>query len=143
MPCTTTRLCALGFTLLIAVAGCGGDGIVRYPVTGTVSVSGQVLKGKTGSVTFKPDAAKGNTSPLEPAGLLEKDGTYTLRTNNQPGAPAGHYKVLVHVTEAGLDRENPGKAIIHRKFSDLKSTPIVVEVTPAAAPKSFDLSLTP
>jgi hypothetical protein len=57
----TLHLAALPVLLLIStsLSGCGGDG--RVPVSGTVTVDGQLLEG--GAVNFRPlDAAAANTS---------------------------------------------------------------------------------
>ena len=60
---------------LLAACGCGGagDGITRVPVAGSISVSGQPLQGKTGSVFFKPNAPKGhNSNPAGGTGLVAR-----------------------------------------------------------------------
>jgi hypothetical protein len=75
--------------LLVAAWGCGGssDGEGLIPVSGKVTVGGKALT--KGSVSYRPDKARGNTNPAEPYGEITADGTYTLYTNKKKGAPAG------------------------------------------------------
>jgi prepilin-type processing-associated H-X9-DG protein len=54
------------------MAGCGGLNLV--PVSGTVYVDGKPVS--RGSVIFKPDQSRGNTSGFEPIGVIGPDGTY-------------------------------------------------------------------
>lgn len=132
-------LAALGATL----AGCGkgaGDGLV--PVTGKVTADGQPLT--TGAVTFHPDAAKGNTTPHIPVGMIDEQGNYKLMSANQEGAPPGWYKVTV-IAEGPPDENNPyapRKSIINRKFADVQTSKLEVEVVEKAAPGAYDFTVT-
>ena len=62
--CTYCRrpICALvALALTAAVVGCGGDGVARYDVHGTVIYNGQPLP--AGTIVFEPDSSKGNKGP--------------------------------------------------------------------------------
>src|SRR6266542_622279 len=84
-----------------AALGCGdssGAGKL-VPVVGKITVAGKPLT--TGSVSFRPDKTKGNTSQHEPAGDIDAEGNYKLYTAMKEGAPPGHYQVLVISAEPG------------------------------------------
>jgi hypothetical protein len=126
---------------LVAGAGCGDPSGVgkTIPVAGKVTVGGQALT--TGSVSFRPDSTKGNQSTFEPAGMIEGDGSYQLKTNGKPGAPPGWYKVIV-VAEDEADSTNPTpKSKVNPRYKDLEKT-LSVEVKEGAAPDAYDLKLT-
>src|SRR5262245_43577043 len=93
LPRLSIILC--GGVVLWAGPGCAD----RSGVGKTVPVTGKVYLGDrplpTGSVSFRPDASKGNTSTWEPSGDIGPDGTYKLSTNGKPGAPPGWYRVIV------------------------------------------------
>src|SRR5262249_13520830 len=99
-PCRPGRRCLV---LLLAGCcawgdGCGVSGRRMGPVAGKVRVDGKPLT--TGSVSFRPDKAKGNTSTYEPAGDIDADGNYKLYTPvradaPKEGAPPGWYRVAV------------------------------------------------
>src|SRR5262245_48110528 len=77
--------------------GCGGPAEEFFPVTGQVTLDGKPLK--VGSVSFRPDAARGNASLHHPTGEIDDQGRYTLVTVGRKGAPPGWYKVLVFADE--------------------------------------------
>jgi hypothetical protein len=63
-----------------------------YPVSGKVTYKGQPLSGAL--VTLHP---KGSTDPRveRPVGYTQEDGTFSVKTGQNPGAPAGEYIVTV------------------------------------------------
>jgi len=76
---------------LLAVLGCGGDGLPRrYPVSGRVTYQGKPVP--KGEVTFSPTRDNGRTA----AGNIQGDGSYRLTTMNPgDGALPGRYRVSV------------------------------------------------
>jgi hypothetical protein len=127
---------------MVALAGCSGGGEKLTPVSGKVTVNGAPLT--TGSVTFHPDSAKGNTSLHIPVGTLDAQGAYQLMTATKQGAAAGWYKVTVTAQEP-IDPKNPyapPKHLIHPKYSDPSTSGLAVEVIDRAAPGAYDLMLT-
>jgi hypothetical protein len=125
----------------LLTTGCGGVRLV--PVEGKILVDNEVLQNGEGSVVFKPDAAKGNTSTLEPGGVIESDGKYKMYTNQKPGAPLGWYKVIATATEPP-DPKNPSatrKSLISPKYVDEKITDLAVEVVDNPAAGAYDLRM--
>ncbi len=140
-----------GVVLLSLAAGCGGGAGVgkTYPVRGTITVNNEPLTAKTTVILFKPDAAKGNTSPFEPAGTVNKAGQYTLSTNGRKGAPPGWYKVAVTATappdldsKAGTRNHHPmPRSLVAAKYGQPKTSDLAVEVVENPAPGAYDLKL--
>src|SRR5262249_14047953 len=103
---TAMRLASLraaaGFGLGLcvwALAGCGdGSGLKVVPVAGKLTIDGQPLT--TGSISFRPDAARGNRSQHHPTGTIDEEGRYQLFTAGKKGAPLGWYKVMVFAQES-------------------------------------------
>jgi len=110
-------------------------------VEGKVTVDGQPLT--MGSLLFRPNAEKGNTSKLEPAGSIDSSGNYKLYTNSKPGAPLGWYKVTV-AAQTQADSTNPGAAtsLVAAKYNAADTTDLSVEVVATPAPGAYDLKLT-
>jgi hypothetical protein len=124
------------------LVGCGDSSNKLLPVSGKVTVDGQPLA--TGSVSFRPE--KGSASAKEPGGEIDEDGTYSLFTDGKEGAPPGRYRVLVVAVDPNdLKKKFPyGKrtSFVSPKYSNLKTTDLVVEVTPSPKPGAYDLKLT-
>jgi hypothetical protein len=72
----------------------GGSGL--NPVQGTVLYKDQPLKGAV--VTFHPKGADDITA-IRPVGLTKEDGTFTVTTGQNEGAPAGEYIVTFICSE--------------------------------------------
>jgi hypothetical protein len=132
-------LCAL----LLAVWGCGGgsgsDQLV--PVSGKVTMGGKALS--RGSISFRADKLRGNTSSAEPYGQITEDGTYTLYTNKRPGAPVGKYAVLIEASE-DVDPNKPSaapKAIVDPKYSDPDRPIFQVDVVEKPQPGQYNFDV--
>jgi len=126
---------------IFALGGCaagGGEGLA--PVSGKVTVDGKPLT--TGSVSFRPDASKGNTSQHHPNGTIDAEGNYELFVPPaRKGAPPGWYTVVV----TALDDPWPGKPLksfIDMKYSEEKTSPLKIEVVAKPEPGRYDVKLT-
>jgi hypothetical protein len=112
-------------------------------VSGTVAIAGQPLT--SGSVSFHPDASRGNTSQHHPTGTINVDGTYQLYTTGKKGAPPGWYKVLVFATDKSgpTGGAHPGmpSSLVHARYGSEKTTDLVIEVVPQPPPGAYDLAL--
>jgi hypothetical protein len=98
----------------------------------------------TGSISFRPDKAKGNTTPYEPAGDIDAQGNYKLYTaitTDAPreGAPPGWYKVAVISAEPGV--YPPRKFFLPPKYGDIETSSLTREVVEGAAPGAYDFDL--
>jgi hypothetical protein len=89
------RISRLGSLALVclALAGCGGDGLDRHRIQGTVTFQGQPVA--FGAIFFEPTASIGQTAPT--VYLPIRDGKYD--TGNK-GPVAGKYRVVV----GGIDK---------------------------------------
>ena len=126
---------------LFGVAGCGReDGDKLALVTGKLTVDGKPLT--SGSVSFRPDASKGNNSQHQPNGAIDPKGNFELTVPPaRKGAPLGWYKVVI----TALDDPWPGKPLksfIDLKYSDERTTPLTVEVIPKPESGRYDFKLT-
>ena len=119
-------LAFFSLTVLMMVAGCSREP-TRYDVQGTVTVDGKALD--SGDISFNPEDSKAN--PETPMATVT-DGKYSTE------APRGKYKVTVIITPApeGAPRK------FHKKYEDIGSTTLSVEVVENAAPGAYDLKLT-
>jgi hypothetical protein len=128
--------------VVVATGGCGGVRSEQFvPVAGTVTIGGKPLT--TGSVTFHPDPAKGNTTPHVPVGTLDGQGGYKLTSATTAGAPPGWYKVTV-TAQAPIDPNNPyapPKHLISPKYADANTSGLEIEIVPSPAPGAYDLKL--
>ena len=132
--------------LAFVLFGCGKSEEKFVPVP----VSGKVTHGKSvvpmGTITFNPDAGKGNTSVRAPQAQLQTDGTYKLTTftpnGEVEGAPPGWYKVTI--TEGGMSDPAQMKAkmpYIDSRYSSPQSTPFSVEIKEGAPAGAYDFKL--
>lgn len=111
------------------------------PVVGKVTLDGEPLK--TGSVSFRPDKAKGNETLHEPGGEIDETGTYKLFTASKEGAPPGWYKVIVTSAEP-IDPNNPyaiTKSYIDNRYNAVETSGLAFEVVEKPAAGAYDLSL--
>jgi hypothetical protein len=133
----------LGATGLLCafLAGCAQEPPAAekfFPVTGKVTMGGQPLT--AGSVTFHPDAAKGNNSPHVPVGFLDAQGNYTLKTGTKDGAPPGWYKVTISAQEPadGKNPYAPPKHLINPKFGGEQTSGLGAQVVENPTPNAYD-----
>src|SRR5262249_31855050 len=145
------RLAVLtALTFLFSATGCG-DGVGKtHPVSGKVTIHGTRLKGKSATVMFVPDRAKGNDSTLEPGGTIDSSGNYVLYTKGQRGAPPGWYKIVVTAvaedppTATGPLTKRPApKSIVPSRYGQPSTTPLEIEVVASPAAGAYDLDLKP
>ncbi len=136
------RPLVLGAVALVCLLGCE-SGPKLYPVRGKVTLpDGKPVH--AGTVTFYPDAARGNTSLDLPIGELKADGTYALASGPKPGATAGWYKVAVNAAE----RVNPNDPyrftwIGHERYTNPDAAGLAVEVVESPGPTQYDLTIEP
>jgi hypothetical protein len=124
---------------LAALAGCSGEREKLAPVSGLVTVGGQPVP--SGTLTFYPDASKGNTTQHQPTGVLGADGRFEVFVpGGKKGAPPGWYKVVVYA----VDDPQPGKPnkyFVHKKYTEQGTTPLLIEVIDNPEPGRYDLKL--
>jgi hypothetical protein len=139
---------ALCFTLV--ASGCGDDSGVgkTFPVSGKITLDDSPLTAPSTIILFKPDSAKGNTSPFEPTGTVDSQGNYTLATKGKNGAPPGWYKVIVTATEfhpdesKGPRRHHPTpKSLVPARYGQAATT-VSIEVVESPAAGAYYLKLT-
>jgi hypothetical protein len=125
---------------LLTLVGCNGQ-FKLVPVSGKVTVDGQPLTHFR--VSFVPDTAKGNQTPVACNGRMNEQGEYELRTqavknsDGGQGAPLGWYKVVVVV---GLPGDPPSN--VDPIFTKVDKTPFSIEVVDNPEPGHYDLKLT-
>jgi hypothetical protein len=132
---------AIVLTLLAGCAGCDSSGLGRLaPVKGHVLLDGKPLP--TGSLVFKPDAAKGNSSQFEPSATITADGSYSLFTKEKTGAPLGWYKVGVIAQEENLaDPYAARKSLVASRYNNAETSGLAIEVVAAPASGAYDIKL--
>jgi hypothetical protein len=137
--------------MALLMIGCDSSGVGKtVPVVGKITVNGEPLTTGTGYVLFRPDKAKGNDSPFEPGGTMDKDGNYRLSTKTKDGAPPGWYRVEVFVSlpPAGVPQGKRTAAnaapvsLIDTKYNSVETSGLAVEVVNNASPGAYDLALT-
>jgi hypothetical protein len=135
----------------ILVSGCGdASGVGQtFPVAGKVIINNAPLTAKSTVVLFKPDTAKGNTSPFEPVGTVDAEGNYALTTKGKNGAPPGWYKVVVTAREEGppahpksrQDHRPVAKSLVPARYGLAETSDLSVEVVEKPTPGAYDLKL--
>jgi hypothetical protein len=133
-----------GSVLLGPLGGCGGQGERFLPVAGKVSLDGKPLT--VGTVSFRPDGSRGNASKHVPTGAIDAQGNYELITVKEKGAPRGWYKVVVFADANSLNPKTaaqplPPRWLMNIKYTDDKTTDLVVEVVENPATGAYDLKL--
>jgi len=125
--------------MAVTLSGCGrSEPLVS--VEGKVTIKGKPLE--KGTIAFQPDAAKGNTSKLEPMATLNRDGSFRLQCGERGGAPLGWYKVMVVARDAG-DSTRPPVWIANAKYANAKETPLTVEVVASPPKGGYQFHLDP
>ena len=129
-------LAILGAAALLPAAGCGG-GPKTVPVSGIATLDGEPFGGFV--VTFIPDETKGHKAEVDCSGRLDKDGHYSLRTDDRydvyKGAPPGWYKVTIWSPD---DKPIP----VNKKYTAIATTDLALEVVADAPPGAYDLKFT-
>lgn len=132
-----TRKMLVCCSFLLVIGGCSKWSPPTFPKTyavhGKVLLDGVPLKG--GIVEFQPSAGADGPAPgQEATGVIQPDGTFTLRTfsNTQnDGAVPGNYAVIVRMLEGG-EAGNPKlmKTMpkIPEKYGDFKTSGLTVVV---------------
>jgi hypothetical protein len=127
------------------LAGCSQSGGDAAPTPSTVTVKGKVLlpggqPATGGVVLFEP--VEGGT---EAYGLLNKDGTFTIKTfgGTQDGAVPGKYKVAVtpnhHHPELTKAAAEEGRRSIPKKYWKADTTDLTADVTSSTGELTFRL----
>jgi len=124
LPSLAATLLALG------LGGCDAGPIPRVLVQGKVFYKEAPLI--TGVIVFIPDVSHGCHGPLA-CGLVQRDGSYHLQTDDQPGAAAGWYRVTVAAVENGnVSRPGPSlvvpRSLLPEKYRDPDLSGLVREV---------------
>jgi hypothetical protein len=109
-----------------------------YPVDGSVTYQGEPARGAT--VVFFPEGNDSLTAVI-PSGGVGEYGTFTINTNGKPGAPAGKYRVVIHIParaapkppapKAGLGDDperKPDAPTVAAPFADRSTTALRAEV---------------
>ncbi len=135
-------LMCCGCTLAVTVAGCGKGDPKLVQVEGKVTVGSKPLT--TGTVTFYPDATKGNQSKEVPLGAIDAEGNYRLITRINEGVTPGWYNVAVTAAEQ-IDPKNPYFTdwLIPQKYIDPKKSNLRFEVVQNPLPGAYDIKLEP
>jgi hypothetical protein len=128
---------------LVFVASCAKPQAPLFAVAGTIAVKKRPLA--SGTVVFHPDLQKGNTEKREPRAIIASDvpGAYSLRTDNQEGAPAGWYKVTVFALKSATGTVRPPEWLADQKYTDEKTSGLSVEVVQDAKSGAYDFDLAP
>jgi hypothetical protein len=132
-----------GVCFALVSAGCGDPYGVgpTVPVVGKVTVDGQPVK--AGTISFRPDKSKGNTSVHEPYGEIDSEGNYKLFTGKKAGAPVGWYRVAVFAGEPVEVGNLSGQAkwYANPKYASADTSALTIEVVATPAPGAYDLKL--
>ena len=133
-----------GACFALGTAGCGDPyGVGRtVPVVGKVTADGEPVK--AGTVSFRPDKSKGNTTVHEPYGEIDSQGNFKLFTGKKEGAPVGWYRVAVFAGEPVEVGNLSGQAkwYANPKYASADTSELAVEVVEGPAPGAYDLKLT-
>jgi hypothetical protein len=149
--CSLRRAARVTAALALLTIGCDSSGVGRtVPVAGKVTVNSEPLTVETAFVLFRPDRARGNSSPFEPGGSIDELGNYTLYTKGKEGAPPGWYlvEVFASVPPATVSKGKRTSAnaaptsVIDTKYNSVKTSGLAREVVDNPSPGAYDLQLT-
>jgi hypothetical protein len=149
------RLFSVVAAALALAAGACGPAEPYVPVRGTVRLNGQPVT--DGLVMYYPNASKGNQRLGVCTAVLQSDGSYDMRADQQAGMPLGWYKVVVQAPtppqsvreqvprrdpKTKLPQFEPIHWILGSKYTQPHTTPLSVEVVKDPQPGAYDLSVT-
>ncbi len=126
---------------MLFVAGCQRPG-GSVPVSGRVTFRGMTLN--NGMVVFTPDSTRGESGPIA-MGTIQRDGTYSLITDDKPGAQAGYYRITVisfDVPPSPQGGVSTAVPILPEKYLDPNQSQLTCQVL-ADHKNNFDLELDP
>jgi hypothetical protein len=116
----------------LVCASCSGGGPTLNPVHGKVLYKNQPLKGA--QVTFHPRGPT-DINTIRPVGLTGEDGTFSVKTGQKEGAPAGPYVVTLICSEEikpkakKLSMESPGtRDMLGGTYARQETSKIHVEI---------------
>ncbi len=118
---------AFSIVLVVVAGGCSNDGPKLYPVKGQVFFDNQPAAGA--NVVLHSSPPKDSPNALIPSGIVQADGSFTLRTHPYgDGAPSGEYKVVITWYPANArELENPRNKL-PAKYGNPELTPFMVVV---------------
>jgi hypothetical protein len=130
------RWSCLAGAVLVALTGCGDDGMNRHRITGTVTYDGKPVE--SGAIFFEPTASVGMIAPT--AYLRVENGKYDT---GDKGPVAGKYRVVVGgMNQSKETVDSDGVTHTPRLFPDYKfevdippPNDTLDVVVPVAAPK--------
>jgi hypothetical protein len=130
---TSVRLGAVvwkvsGIIVLVGTVGCSHDGPKLYPVKGQVFVNNQPAEGA--NVVFHSSDGANGPDAVIPAGIVQADGSFTIRTYpHGEGAPPGNYKVVITwYPPNARELENPRNRL-PAKYGNPELTPLTAVVS--------------
>ena len=135
-----TRQHLLGVALLTSfmVVGCSDGKGVRVPVSGLVTVDGEVLR--HGSVRFNPVATGADSENTRAGGgALDENGRFQVSCYTAfDGLPPGTYDVSITATEPINDTSQRWHA--PKKYSKTDTAGLQIEITETTDACDFDLT---
>jgi len=146
------RLAGLFLVVALFATGCEKEP-AYYPVQGKLTINKVPLLAV--NVQFVPDPEKGNTSPEEARGWVDREtGVYTLKTtkagdkfqkDTKLGCRPGWYKVVVFafVEQKPSEGPKPPVWLASQKYASPRTTELSVEVTADPKPGQYDFDLKP
>jgi hypothetical protein len=105
----------------------------RIPVQGKVTVDGKPLRG--GNVRFY--ALDHDVKALQPEGLIDSAGNYSVSSYEEKGAPAGKYRVTVDPASDDKKQDR----LVGNLYMDWKKSPLVVIVQENAPAGAYNLKI--
>jgi hypothetical protein len=116
---------ALLAAALVAIAGCGGDGVKVVPAEGVVKIDGRPAANVL--VQFMPDSRTGGKGQTSSA-LTDENGKFRLKTQDgRDGAAVGTH--MVALIDSEEDRPAQGKAAKKGRLDGKYATPVVSGLT--------------
>jgi len=100
---------------------------------GTVTYKGQPVS----SGYVQTGRQHANSQEVGALGILDKDGHFELTTNGEPGARLGRHRVAVMV----FTRDQVPQPLVPRRYTDLKTTNLVIDIQIDTTKNSFELVL--